>query len=111
MIIQPYVENAIWHGIMNMPEGATGKLELNFQREGALIKCTVKDNGVGRKKAAEIEKQKSPGHKSHGMKIAQKRMELLQKEKNPIPQIKISDLYTPGGEAAGTHVSIYLSTE
>ncbi len=111
MIIQPYVENAIWHGIMNMPEDAAGKLELTFQKEGSFIKCIVQDNGVGRKKAAELEKQKSPGHKSYGMAIAQKRMELLQKEQNPLPQIKITDLFTAGGEAAGTHVTIYLPTE
>ena len=51
MIIQPYLENAIWHGLMNKPD--RGKLKLSFEKENGSIRCVVEDNGVGRKKAAE----------------------------------------------------------
>ncbi|MFZ1528935.1 MAG: histidine kinase [Ferruginibacter sp.] len=111
MLIQPYVENAIWHGMMNLPDDAAGKIELSFERENGYIKCEVLDNGVGRKRAAEMELQKSSRHKSHGMAIAQKRMELLQKEHIPLPEIRITDLHTAGGLPAGTRISIYLHAE
>lgn len=78
MIIQPYLENAIWHGLMNKPDG--GHLQLSFEKENGSIRCVVEDNGVGRKKAAELAMPDSIKRKRYGMTISQKRMELLQRK-------------------------------
>ncbi len=115
MIIQPYVENAIWHGLMNKEYSAghgdtKGLLLVTFHRENGFIKCVVEDNGAGRKKAAEMEKQKSPQRKGYGMAIAQKRLELLQKENEKVPEIIIDDLMN-GDEPAGTRVTIFIHSE
>ncbi len=118
MIIQPYVENAIWHGLMNLPEpssgiasGKRGLLRLQFKKEGAIINCIVSDNGVGRKKAVELQNDKSPGRKSHGMAIAQKRLELLQKEGEQVPEIFVQDLNDESGKPVGTSVAIYIHVD
>jgi sensor histidine kinase YesM len=108
MLIQPYVENAIWHGIMNITEkDKKGLLTIKFMHEEHYIKCIVEDNGVGRKKAAVLENQKSPQHKSFGMAISQKRLALLKAENEDIPEIKIEDLFC-NGKPAGTRVSIFI---
>ena len=108
MVIQPYVENAIWHGLMNKNE--KGNLLLKFEKHNGFLKCIVEDNGVGRKKAAEMDKGRSPKHKSHGMTIARKRLELLQKENEKLPEITVEDLYRHS-EAAGTKVTIFMAID
>jgi sensor histidine kinase YesM len=106
MIIQPYVENAIWHGLMNKEQ--KGKLQLKFQPDNSFIKCIVEDNGVGRRKAAEIEQFKSPKRKSYGMAIAQKRLELLQKENQTPPEVRIEDLLDEKMNVSGTRVTLLI---
>jgi LytS/YehU family sensor histidine kinase len=116
MIMQPYVENAIWHGLMNLAESSNGHpprngvLKLSFSKENATIRCMVEDNGVGRKKAALMEKDRSPQRKSYGMAIANKRLELLQKEIGKLPDIVVEDLYTDN-EPAGTRVTVYMNVD
>ncbi|HQW01390.1 MAG TPA: histidine kinase [Saprospiraceae bacterium] len=109
MIIQPYIENAIWHGLMNMPD--KGKLMLSFEKENGSIRCVVEDNGVGRKRAAEIGEQNSIKRKSYGMTISQRRMELLQKENLDIPEIRIEDLGHNGHAGSGTRVTIHFQVD
>jgi hypothetical protein len=106
MIIQPYVENAIWHGLMNK-EGK-GLLSVRFESTDNLIKCTVEDNGVGRRKAAEMEQEQSPRRKSYGMSISKKRIGLLKKENLVVPDVKITDLTDADNKPAGTSVVIYI---
>lgn len=108
MVIQPYVENAIWHGLMNKSE--KGNLVVKFEKQNGFLKCIVQDDGVGRMKAAEMEKGRSPKHKSYGMTIAKKRLELLQKENEKLPEIVVEDLFKQSG-AAGTKVTIYMSID
>ena len=109
MLLQPIVENAIWHGLMNKPY--KGKLKLSFEKENGSIRCVVEDNGVGRKKAAEIGEQNSIKRKSYGMTISQKRMELLQKENLDIPEIQVEDLGVNGHAGAGTRVTIHFQVD
>ena len=113
MIIQPFVENAIWHGLMNLPEPQTersrkGMLWLRFGKTGSTIQCIIEDNGVGRIKAATLESQKSTGRKGYGMSIAQKRLELLQRENKTIPEIIIEDLVDGLQKDSGTRVTIFI---
>jgi hypothetical protein len=112
MIIQPYVENAIWHGLMNLPDDANsrkGLLKLLFSKDEDQLRCVVEDNGVGRTKAAELEQFRSPGRKSYGMAISQKRLELLKKENENIPSVTIGDMYGNNNEPTGTRVIIHIT--
>jgi hypothetical protein len=117
MLIQPYVENAIWHGLMNLPDqqaglpnekGKKGFLMVSFKKEDQFIKCIVEDNGVGRKNAAEIEKEKSPKRRSFGMAISQKRLELMKMENQIAPEISIEDLEDKDGKPVGTRVTLFI---
>lgn len=123
MIIQPYVENAIWHGLMNLPDKENGNagmpaglnrrglLELRFDKQDSFIRCVVTDNGVGRKLAARLESQKSPGRKSYGMQLSQKRLELLRKENAHVPEIIIDDLEDSNKLPLGTRVTLFIEQE
>jgi hypothetical protein len=108
MLIQPYVENAIWHGLMNLSEAdKQGLLIVAFSKEENFIQCVITDNGVGRAKAAELTKSKSPGHKSYGMAISQKRLQLLKMDNEKLPKEQIEDLYK-NGEPCGTRVTLNI---
>ncbi len=75
MIIQPYVENAIKHGLMHSPQ--KGKLMIHFDETDNKIICRIEDNGIGRKKAAEIQKDSLHLYKSRGTELVHKRINIL----------------------------------
>lgn len=86
LMLQPFVENSIWHGIAGKP--GKGKILIDIKQEEDIISCVVEDNGIGRAKAG-IENKNS---KSFGMKITQSRIELLNKLKSAHASIHLSDL-------------------
>ena len=103
MIIQPFVENAIWHGLMHKSEDR--KLDINFISDGDGITCQIIDNGIGRKAAKKEENHKS--HKSSlGMKITQERMTLINEKNQMNNSIEIIDLYDKENNATGTQVNV-----
>ena len=81
MIIQPYIENAILHGIMPLSD-RRGKLEVKFSKNGSVLKCIIDDNGIGRKKAKEIKERKQLSHQSMGMTVTQDRIDILNEQNN-----------------------------
>ena len=81
MIVQPYIENAILHGIMPLSE-RRGKLEIKFTKIGSVLKCIIDDNGIGRKKAKEIKERKQLSHQSMGMAVTQDRIDILNEQNN-----------------------------
>ena len=106
LIIQPYVENAIWHGLMQKEE--KGHLEIKlFQEEDSLC-CRITDDGIGRKKAAELKSKTASSHKSMGMQITASRIEMLQQKKQMDTYIKITDLVLADGSAGGTEVMLKI---
>lgn len=106
MIIQPFVENAIIHGLMHKQE--KGLLQVHFSLNGQQLMCTVTDNGIGRKKSAEINAKKSTNHQSQGTAIAINRLRLLSDvKKGIINDVTFVDLYNDGHEA-GLKVIIKL---
>lgn len=108
MVIQPFVENAIWHGLRHKPE--KGKITLTFSLDGKVLTCIVKDNGVGRSKSAELNKNRKK-HQSHGQKIAEERLDFLAKEHGLPLGVTITDLTDSEGVASGTQVEIRLPVE
>ena len=106
ILIQPFVENAVNHGLFHKKEN--GLLNINFQKttENGL-RCTIEDNGVGRQKAGELKEKSKPTHKSRGMQLVNERLEVLQQVDEINILIKIEDLY-PEEEETGTSVTIEL---
>lgn len=76
MIIQPFVENAIWHGLVHR-EGGGGMICIRFYPEDDLLVCEIQDNGIGRKRAQEIKASKRPSHRSIAMDVTTERIGLL----------------------------------
>lgn len=108
MIVQPFVENAIKHGMRGIPEGTnSGRIKISFEDENGVLKITVEDNGIGRKKAAELNKEsKETYHKSTAMAVTTERLQLMKNHGIEQP-LEIVDLYE-NGEASGTQVIIRL---
>jgi ligand-binding sensor domain-containing protein len=107
MIIQPYVENAIIHGILHKTGKGLIKINMKLLNETTIL-CTVEDDGIGREKAIQIKKQSDLRHKSRGMLITQKRLEILNKQNKDQISIRIIDLKDEAGVPTGTKVEIYL---
>lgn len=106
LIIQPYVENAIWHGLMHKEEKGHLEIEI-FEQDDSLI-CKIIDDGIGRKKAAELKSKSASPHKSLGMRITADRIALLRQEKETNSYITIQDLLLPDGSPGGTEVILKI---
>ena len=105
MLIQPYVENAIWHGLMHRK--APGELLISVMRKGEKVEILIQDNGVGRKRSAEIQKD-TPLSKSYGTRITNDRIGLISRSLQIDASVQIEDLYDDSGVATGTRVVISL---
>lgn len=105
MVLQPFVENAVIHGIVGK-EGR-GLIELLFAKsEQGEIVVTVRDDGIGRKAAAAKSKLRDP-HKPLATAITQERLQLLRKNEVPTA-VEINDVYDENGKVAGTEVVLRL---
>ena len=106
MIIQPYIENAIWHGIMSLDK--LGKIVLSIYKKEDRLICEIEDNGIGRA-AAELKNKKSLiKKKSMGMQITSKRMELAEVVNQIKSTLKVIDKKDKAGNAIGTKVILSL---
>lgn len=106
MIMQPYVENAIWHGLMPMEE--KGRLLIKVTNLGERIQCIIEDNGIGRKAAGELAQQNPKFRKSVGMQISRDRLDLLKQAYGIEAHISIIDLESNEKKALGTRVIIEI---
>lgn len=93
MIIQPFVENAIHHGLLNKQDNDR-QLDISAELQNEQIVYYVSDNGIGRKQAAEIKAINKPGQKSYGIDITRERISLY--NKNGTNDIEIIDLEEDG---------------
>ena len=108
MIIQPYIENAILHGITPLND-RKGLLTIKFSKEGSVLKCIIDDNGIGRKKAKEIKERKMLSHQSMGMNVTQDRIDILNKQNhNLLTKVIIFDKEQDGA-SIGTTVEITIN--
>ncbi len=109
MLIQPYVENAIWHGLMHRK--SKGELRLHFSASDQTLLVTVADNGVGRAMAKTIKDKQMIQRKSHGMKVTAERMSILSRTLNVPVEAIVEDALDSSGQPNGTIVRLTLPLE
>jgi ligand-binding sensor domain-containing protein len=105
LVLQPFVENAIWHGLL--PKKDAKQLHIKLTVDNEQLSILIEDNGVG-VKAAESKKTAFGRTKSMGSKITTKRIDLANKINGPFIEIQVDDLTVPNTEITGTRVRIIL---
>lgn len=107
LLIQPFIENAIKHGI----KGRDGKglITLSIAAEGDILKCIVEDNGVGREKT--MKNKEGEDHISLGTQVTMERLEIFRHDKNPNSGLEIIDLEDERGKGVGTKIILNIPFE
>lgn len=108
MLIQPFVENSIKHGFLNL-EGK-GRIMVDFFRINGVVSCKIEDNGVGRPQML-AEDKLAAQHRSLGMQLTRDRLHALQKDWNVEAKFDVEDLTSANGKACGTRVLIDMPYE
>ena len=106
LLLQPFVENAIWHGVN--PKDGNGEIGIEFLQKDEAMYCIVQDNGIGRKRASELRSLLSENHKSMGLQITRERLAALGESQVNESPVEIVDLYDEKGLAGGTRVTIKI---
>jgi tetratricopeptide (TPR) repeat protein len=101
MLIQPYLENAVWHGLRY--RDSVGFLKLSMARSNGSLMVTITDNGIGRKRSAELKTENQKKHKSTGLKNIKERLEILNNVYRTHYEVNVSD-----GSEGGTIVKIKI---
>ncbi|MFO7613158.1 MAG: tetratricopeptide repeat protein [Bacteroidales bacterium] len=107
MLIQPYAENAITHGLMHKENGK-GQLHIRLSLKNEQVMCTIEDNGIGRARAIEIKQQKNGHHQSMGTTITESRLKLVNELYGKKMKVHYTDLADINGNPAGTRVEINI---
>ncbi|MDX2196345.1 MAG: 7TM diverse intracellular signaling domain-containing protein [Cytophagales bacterium] len=105
LLLQPYVENAILHGLYNKKNDTNGHLKIDFRKHKNKLLCIVQDNGIGREEAMKI-RQSGLSHKSVGMIVTKERLELINKNNNL--SVQITDLKDDKDKPCGTKVEVSI---
>ena len=108
LIIQPFVENAIIHGLVPKKEDCFLNIRFSKISEDKLL-CVVEDNGVGRRYSEKMKQERGASHRSYGMSITKRRLETLTKISNDDFSVDVIDLYDDNGTPIGTRVNIVIS--
>jgi sensor histidine kinase YesM len=96
LILQPFVENAIWHGLQYKP--VAGHIDISLSKKGNILYASVTDNGVGR----------TAKHESLGIKLTQDRLNTLNETRHVDANFTITDLFDEQQQPAGTKVELSL---
>lgn len=123
MMLQPFVENAVIHGISHL--NYAGRIEVAFRYDAnpasdginaatsasgvdaGLLECTIRDNGVGREKAMLLRQERKPGHTSVALDVTRERLEALKKGRQ-YAVLEYEDITNSEGKVAGTQVTVRL---
>ncbi len=110
MLLQPYIENAIWHGIMQ--KGSPGNIRIIISQVKESVHCSIEDDGIGRKRSAELKSTSDKkSYRSMGMSITEKRLETLWKKRQSHHKVVITDLVNEKNECNGTKVNLVIPME
>jgi hypothetical protein len=107
LLLQPFIENSLRHGIRYKQDGA-GRVDINFFMEENVLVCQVKDNGIGRKKAAEFKSKQHIEYQSKGMSLTEKRIELLNRTHQQKITVEIVDVVDDLNNGEGTIVRVKI---
>lgn len=108
-ILQPFSENAIWHGLLHK-EGK-GKLIIDLAMRGKVMVCTITDNGIGRTKAAAMNAGSPEKQNSLGLKLTTDRLAIFNGQKGRSGSFVIEDVVDASGHASGTRVIIKIKNQ
>jgi LytS/YehU family sensor histidine kinase len=107
MLLQPYIENAVWHGLRYKEE--KGTLEIHFaQTDSETVKITIYDDGIGRKKSRELKTDHQKKQNSKGMGNIQKRISILNEMYKDRVDVSVENVYE---NEEGTRVVLILKKE
>jgi ligand-binding sensor domain-containing protein len=107
LLLQPYVENAIWHGLLHKEEEKLITIRIEGKLSDDFIVVNIIDNGVGREKAEEIEER--PKHrKSYGMQLGENRLKLMSHTNGKQATVEVIDLMDKQQQPAGTQIKIVI---
>jgi ligand-binding sensor domain-containing protein len=110
LIIQPYVENAIWHGLLH--KESDGHLSVSIRQvNDHILECVIEDNGVGRDRAREFKSKSATTKKSLGMKLTQDRINILNQYASIDASVQIIDLVDDRSLPTGTRVIVKIPIE
>ena len=107
LLLQPYVENAIWHGLMHKPEGGNITIDI-AQPDEYLLHIEISDDGIGREMAGQHKSKSATRQKSFGLKMTSERLDAINHIYQTKTEVKIVDLADTEGNAAGTKVIIEI---
>jgi ligand-binding sensor domain-containing protein len=110
LILQPFVENAIRHGL-RFKAGKEGKLWVRFYKKDDFLICEIEDNGIGREKAAELKSKQHIEYQSQGMKLSQSRLTLFNTDEVEKMKMEVIDLKDNSQNASGTLIRVFISLD
>ena len=106
LLLQPFAENAIWHGLMH--KDGPGHLHIELNEDHGVLQCSISDDGVGREKAEAFKSKSAEKEKSLGLKITKERWSLLNQGTTGGTFFKIEDIRNEQGDIAGTKVKLQI---
>lgn len=107
LLIQPFAENAVWHGLMHKEAGGTITVTV-AQPALDLLRITITDDGIGRERAAELKSKSAVRQKSLGMKVTEDRIALINQLYHTRAWVEVTDLKDASGQATGTRVMVEI---
>lgn len=108
MLVQPFVENAILHGLA--PKQGKGLLTIHYQQDSNGLLVMIADNGIGLTASKKLKKERRPGHRSLGMNVSKKRLALMNGSINE-SQLIVNELVDEAGNVAGTEVKLLIKKQ
>ncbi|MFN8353563.1 MAG: histidine kinase [Spirosomataceae bacterium] len=106
MLVQPYVENAIWHGLLH--KKGERQLGIVFDSDDDSLYVTIEDNGIGRKKSATFESPAKKSKTSMGMKLTSERLNIINEQYDNQAKVTVQDLLDTNGNSLGTKITLTL---
>jgi hypothetical protein len=108
LLLQPFVENAIWHGLHPLQNGC-GKISIDVHLTNNMLHCTICDNGIGRISAATL--KKDTGKKSLGIELTHHRLQLIEPLNKNNAGVEFNDLMDASGHCTGTCVHVKIPAQ
>ncbi len=109
MILQPYLENAVWHGLLHSDQ--PGKLHISVFPVKNGWKCTIEDNGIGREAATLLKSKSHRRHESKGMEITEQRLRISAQLGNSAMTVRVIDKKNNDNNDSGTIIELYFQDE